>query len=468
MNRFLVFTVLAIIAISGISSAEKLYYQPFDSLTLYMPPTGKPSQVVLFISGDGGWNLGVKAMAQKLSDLGALAVGINITKYLKHLNSLNEKCHYPAGDFELLSKFVQKKLDFPTYITPMLIGYSSGATLVYALLVEAPPGTFKGAISMGFCPDLPLVNPLCSGYGLKQVPDPKGHGVLFLPSKELASPWIAFQGTIDQVCSPDSVQAFVEQTSNAKVMELPKVGHGFSVEKNWLPQFKAAYLEIIEHHEASLSKPSSTAIVAIGDLPVVEVRAPDSIARNQLAIILTGDGGWAGIDKSLAGALAQVGVDVVGWNSLQYYWKKRTPQEAATDLGRIINHYKTEWKKEHVAIIGYSYGADVIPFLVNRLDSATRVTINNVSFLGLSPMADFQFHVMSFVGGVTKEALPTLPEIAKIKGIPMLYFYGSDEKETVVDEIDRSKVRLIELKGGHHLGGNYEAIADSIMTAIGK
>ena len=104
-----------------------------------------PSRVVLFVSGDGGWNAGVVDMARALADMDALVVGINILVYLEKLESSDEKCSYPAADFELLSKAVQQKLGFPEYVTPSLLGYSSGATLVYAVLVQAPPGTFRGS-----------------------------------------------------------------------------------------------------------------------------------------------------------------------------------------------------------------------------------------------------------------------------------------------------------------------------------
>ncbi len=121
--------------------------------------------MVLFVFGDGGWNLDVVDMARELSLLDSLVVGVD--NYLRELAKSNEKCSYPAADFELLSKFVQKKLDFPMYMTPVLVGYSSGATLVYATLVQALSNTFRGAISLGFCPDLPLTKPLCGGSGLE-------------------------------------------------------------------------------------------------------------------------------------------------------------------------------------------------------------------------------------------------------------------------------------------------------------
>lgn len=140
--RYLLMVMLMAV-VSGAGPAEKLLYQPFDSVTVYKP-AGTPGQVVLFISGDGGWNLGIVEMAQQLADMGALVAGIDIVKYVRHLNARNEKCHYPAGEFELLSKFIQKKYAFSNYIQPMVIGYSSGATLAYALIAQAPQGRSKG------------------------------------------------------------------------------------------------------------------------------------------------------------------------------------------------------------------------------------------------------------------------------------------------------------------------------------
>src|SRR5512139_2393847 len=118
---------------SGIAESS-VEFGRFGKVALYSPQ-GEPSHVVLFISGDGGWNLGVVDMARELASLDALVIGIDIVHYLKELEASSEKCSYPAADFESLSKFVQKKLDFPRYIQPVLIGYSSGATLVYAILV---------------------------------------------------------------------------------------------------------------------------------------------------------------------------------------------------------------------------------------------------------------------------------------------------------------------------------------------
>ena len=98
----------------------------FGELALYRDRP-QPSQVVLFVSGDGGWNQGVVDMAKALASLDALVIGIDIRTYLAALSKSDHKCLYPAADFEALSQYLQKKLDFPSYRIPVLVGYSSGA-----------------------------------------------------------------------------------------------------------------------------------------------------------------------------------------------------------------------------------------------------------------------------------------------------------------------------------------------------
>ena len=70
-------------------------------------------------------------------------------------------------------------------------------------------------------------------------------GVNFLPAKALAGRWISLQGQLDQVCPAAATQAFMAQVPRAELVLLPKVGHGYSVEKNWVPQFEEAYRRIV-------------------------------------------------------------------------------------------------------------------------------------------------------------------------------------------------------------------------------
>jgi type IV secretory pathway VirJ component len=461
---FILAAVLLFPALCLGAQEESLKFGRFGSITLYREKP-LPTHVVLFVSGDGGWNKGVVDMARELAGLDALVAGIDIIHYLKVMEGTDEKCSYPAADFEGLSKYIQKKLGYPAYVPPVLVGYSSGATLVYATLVQAPPNTFQGAISLGFCPDLELKKPFCRGYGLEWEILPRDKGYNFLPAKNLQAPWIALQGGIDQVCNPAMTESFVKKVGGGKIVFLPKVGHGFSVPRNWMPQFKEVFMSLAASHTGA----GDVRAQDLKDLPLVEVPAKAG-STETFAVILSGDGGWAGIDRDLAGIIAEKGVPVVGLNSLQYFWTRRSPDGASRDLERILRHYLEAWKKQSILLIGYSLGADVLPFMASRLpaDIANRVKL--VALLGPGLEAEFEFRITEWLESSSRrEALPVQPEVEKLKVMKVLCISAADETDALCPRLDGSRVRKIILKGGHHFGGDYQGLAETILReAEGK
>ncbi len=228
-----------------VAAKEKTAFGRFGDVSIYRP-AGNPSSVVLFVSGDEGWKLGVVNMARRLTVEKALIVGIDIRTYLKSLMHSSRECADFAGDFNSLGKHVQEKCGIKRRHMPILVGYSSGATLVYAALAQSEPGTFDGAISLGFCQDLLLTNLPCKSEGLEWIVRPHGKGLLFSPAKHLMAPWIALQGTIDTICSHQATEKYVIQVRKGEVVSLPHVGHGYSVEKNWMPQFLQAFRRIVK------------------------------------------------------------------------------------------------------------------------------------------------------------------------------------------------------------------------------
>jgi type IV secretory pathway VirJ component len=192
-------------------------------------------------------------------------------------------------------------------------------------------------------------------------------------------------------------------------------------------------------------------------------------ARDVLGIFLSGDGGWAEIDKTIADSLANRGISVVGWNSLKYFWKERSPKEASEDLVKIMNHYQNIWKKDTVVCIGFSFGADALPAMISRLPKETLNRISLIALLGLSNTAEFHFHVADWLGeGSSNTSFPVLPDLKKIKSKRILYFYGKEEKETMVEAVGDSLGKVVFLPGGHHFGGRYDIIADSILSGLGS
>jgi type IV secretory pathway VirJ component len=452
-------SVIALVSAQTASAPETMTVRGLGTVTIYRGAS-RPEQVVLFLSGDGGWNSGVVSMAQRLRDAGALVAGIDVRAFMKSMNA-SSACAYPAAALEELSRAVQLRYKLPAYKRPILVGYSSGATLAYGAIVAAPPETFAGAISLGFCPDIALTQPPCRMRGLTAVKR-KGAGYDLGTYPESTVPWMVLQGDIDRVCDPEGTRAFIKATGSARLFWLPGVGHGFGVPAHWVPQFLEAYRAVADAQPAR-EVPKATA-PAVADLSLVEVPVTGGADRNTLVVLLSGDGGWADIDKNIAAGLAKAGVPVVGWSSLDYYWTPRTPDSAASDLARIIDHYTTAWRKSRVLVAGYSFGADVAPFLVNRLPAASRSHVAELALLGPSSTAAFEFHLTDWLGGGADPRYPTRPEIERL-GIPVTCVYGSDELESVCRLVrtTTSGVRPVTLGEGHHFSGQYDRLVRIIL-----
>jgi type IV secretory pathway VirJ component len=276
------------------------------------------------------------------------------------------------------------------------------------------------------------------------------------------------------------------QVVPGRIIRVPKGGHGFAVTSRWEPQYVDAYRTIAAPPEGSPTAaapgppaaPASTGEPAAGvaaddlalrDLGLVEVAATAPAARPGLgdvfAVILTGDGGWAEIDKSIAARLAAAGVPSVGWSSLKYYWTPRTPEAAAADLARTIEHYARRWRKSRVLLVGYSFGADVLPFLANRLPPDARSRVALAGFVGLSPVASFEFHVAGWLG-IDRGEHETAPEVKRMGPTPVVCIRGDDERDSACGALGGGTVRVVTLPGGHHFGGDYGRLADELLSAV--
>jgi type IV secretory pathway VirJ component len=200
-------------------------------------------------------------------------------------------------------------------------------------------------------------------------------------------------------------------------------------------------------------------------LPLHIVVAKDS--PTALALLLSGDGGWAGIDRRIADDLSARGVAVVGVDSRSYLMKARTPDEISADMARVIRHYVTQFNVQRLAVVGYSRGADLAPFIVNRLPGMLRSELALVALLAPAERASFQFHWTDLLSETSKPSdAPILPELERLRGTPVLCVYGKDEKESLCRLADTSAVHVDKRAGRHHFDGAYDTVAAEILRYL--
>ena len=230
------------------------------AVTLYGPPADTAVRgLALFASGDGGWNLGVIDMARRAAAAGFWVAGFSTPRYFRGLAAQPAtQCADAATTLQGLGARLKRQLGLPPALPVVLIGYSSGATLVYAALVQARPDVFDGGLSLGFCPELETRHPFCPGHGDLSAASSRmpPHWPALEKTARVQAPWHILQGDIDQVCAPAYAPEFVAGVPGARAWVLPHVGHGFGYPRNWAPQYQQALDSLLA------AAPADTAIAA--------------------------------------------------------------------------------------------------------------------------------------------------------------------------------------------------------------
>lgn len=205
-----------------------------------------------------------------------------------------------------------------------------------------------------------------------------------------------------------------------------------------------------------------------GDLALTFVE-PQGTRANVTAVLLSGDGGWAELIKTLADGLAARGVAVVGVNSRTWLSSPKTPDATTAAIVRAIEASRERSPTERLLIVGYSRGADMAPFVANRLPAPLREQLAGVAMLGLATMASFEFHWTDLVKDTSRPTdLAIQPELARLRGTPMVCVFGSDEKSSGCREVPDGLLRKDERKGGHHFDGDLAALVQDVMQLLDK
>src|SRR5512143_2511578 len=168
-------------------------------------------------------------------------------------------------------------------------------------------------------------------------------------------------------------------------------------------------------------------------LPLVRVSAPPGTS-GPMILLLSGDGDWAPFPRQLGELAAAHGSPVLGLKMRSYLSQRRTPEELAAALVPVVRGQLGDWGRSELMVVGYSRGADIAPFVVNRWPEDLRAQISGIAFIGLSERAGFEFHFDDLMFDIARPTdLPTRPEVEKLVGMPMWCLRGVDENESFCD-----------------------------------
>ncbi|MCC6710107.1 MAG: hypothetical protein IT492_21320 [Gammaproteobacteria bacterium] len=267
----------------------------------------------------------------------------------------------------------------------------------------------------------------------------------------VSSPWYAFQHQRAD-CDARQLEAALAAQANTHLTWLAAAAHA---DHAIAPEF-GALLQWLDPSIAGQGQASAR----MRGIPLIEM--PVANARRAV-IFLSGDGGWAALDRGVAAALNDVGLAVLGWDTLSYFWQARSPAVLARDLERVIDEFRSRWRLEQVVVAGYSFGASSVPFAVNGLSAAARAMIEKVVLLGPTATTSFEFRLTQWLGSDAHDSAAVAPEIAKLAPLAVWCVHGAKDQEAHCPPLAPPS-RVVTLPGDHHFNDDYSALARVIAT----
>jgi len=405
-------------------------------------PAGPMRGFAVLFSAGARWTPSDQTSADALARRGALVVGVDTARYAANLaaDHTEKTCHNLYGDAEAISHQLERQQESSRYFAPIAIGTGEGGTLAERMLAQAPANTIAGAVSLDAAAKLDARFAPCPA-------DPT-------LSRGAGLPGFLEQGVTRAGANGATARPVVASASSPHVF----AANLSTADK--LVALSAPHLRVRTEDEAE-------AAGDVSDLPLVEL--PAAHPTDMLAVVISGDGGWRDLDKTIAEALQKDGIAVIGWDSLRYFWREKTPAQTSRDLARVLRVYAARWHAKHIALIGYSFGADVMPFAYNRLPDALRAKVSYMSLLGFAPDADFQIRVTGWLGmPASDSALPVKPELAKAPPSIVQCVYGAHEDDTLCPSLAHTGIDVVRTSGAHHFDGDYDALATRILTGWKK
>jgi len=407
-------------------------------------PRGEVQLLVFLLSPATGIGREERVAASEMTGRGAAVALVDTRRYLDRMGRAGDPCLDVPGAFLWTSHLLESELGLPAYRAPYLVGRGAGAGLVYVALAQSPAHALAGGLSVDLSARvLPVHRALC-GITTTVTREGRRLGVY-----RLGAEW-HLAGTRVLVPAVRRWGEAIAARNRQAPLSVP-ARHAY-------PALVAAILGPMVQRAAA-APPAER-------MPVVEVKSVST--RGVLAVIFSGDGGWRDIDKSVGGYLAERGFAVLGVDVLSYFWGKRTPAEVGADAAAMLREYLTLWKQQRVALVGYSFGADVLPFVYARLPPDLQKQVVLVSLLAPSRTIDFEVHIADWLGGGDDaEATPIAPELAHLPAEKLQCIYGDDDADdSLCTERSVPGVAVIHHPGDHHFDGDYEGLGAIVLEGI--
>lgn len=194
--------------------------------------------------------------------------------------------------------------------------------------------------------------------------------------------------------------------------------------------------------------------------PVAEYPVRTGGAR--LALILAGDAGLTPALRALARHLADNGVPSVvltttGW--------PESPGAASAEVGIVARTHLATWARDRLLLLGTARGAGMAPFVANRMERDLRERVDAVVLLDPPERVSFQRRWRRpWRASPRPTDLPILPELERMRGIPLLCLYRRDDRDAFCPALDPALARREPVAERGKVARDGDALAARVLA----
>ncbi|WP_062207850.1 AcvB/VirJ family lysyl-phosphatidylglycerol hydrolase [Aureimonas sp. AU12] len=398
-------------------------------------PSEDPVGLAVLVSDTGGIAQADRDLAADLVNAGLIVLPVDLDRWRGELEAeadSGDDCIYPGSDIEGIAKETLRALDLDTYFHPVVVGRGAGGAFAYTAVADAPAATVAGGVALGATPTLRSKLPICAGAK--------------------ATPAAGGSFSYERTAALPAPFTFVDAAGTAAATPMAEPLTAGTVIANGDEAVNATVAAA-----SAIAEADSTALPIVVGKPAGE---PTGVV-----VFVSGDGGWRDLDKTIGDWLTAHGIEVIGVDALRYFWSEKTPEEMGADIATMLGNANPKTGVP-VALLGYSFGADTLPFAYAHLPQVWADRVGLVGLLAPSKETGFQISVGGWLGLSTGDK-PVVPAISAIPAAKVLCVYGTeDDEDNACTDPALAALTKLPIEGGHHFDGNYEALAERLLAAL--
>lgn len=200
--------------------------------------------------------------------------------------------------------------------------------------------------------------------------------------------------------------------------------------------------------------------------------APTS-SEAPLVLLISGEGGWRSFDDLLTGIFQESGHWVAGVDAMRYFWK---PQDDRAVLGSDMRAFLSALEARAgrkpgapVLIAGFSFGADLAPFVAGAKGWGRRV--QGLVMVSPDETGSLEFRLSELLGFDSKEHVFSVASALRdVAGVPALLLHGGQDTKSAAELLAEGASppkHLVVVEGAnHHFTGREDALRKQLLAGL--